>query len=69
MIWLIAKALIISESGTASTGDDEVPSVRFVAARQQMRAQRARPETVARAGPPAPCADSPSTATAISVRA
>ena len=39
MIWIIAKALIVSESGSVvDPEDDEVPSVRFVATREQMRA-------------------------------
>lgn len=39
MIWLIAKALIVSESGAVVDPDEEeVPSVRFVATREQMRA-------------------------------
>ena len=38
MIWLIAKALIIKESGTvADPESEEVPSARFVATREQMR--------------------------------
>ena len=39
MIWIIAKALIVSESGSIVDPDEEeVPSVRFVASREQMRA-------------------------------
>ncbi|MDI9545982.1 MAG: DUF3090 domain-containing protein [Chloroflexota bacterium] len=61
MIWLIAKALIISESGTAlDPEDDEVPSVRFVATRQQMRALSEHAlETVARGRPTCPLCGQP----------
>lgn len=39
MIWIIAKALIISETGgIVDPEDEEVPSVRYVATREQMRA-------------------------------
>lgn len=39
MIWLIAKALVVSESGTVVEPDNEdVPTARFVATRSQMRA-------------------------------
>jgi len=39
MIWLIAKALIVSESGAVADPDEEdVPAARFVATRDQMRA-------------------------------
>ena len=39
MIWLIAKALVVSDTGTVIDPDDEsVPSARFVATRDQMRA-------------------------------
>lgn len=39
MVWLIAKALVVNESGSiVDPGDDEVPAVRFVATREQMRA-------------------------------
>ena len=38
-IWLIAKALVINESGNiVDPEDDDVPAVRFVATRDQMRA-------------------------------
>ncbi len=38
-IWVIAKALVITETGTAIDPDDEgVPTTRFVATRNQMRA-------------------------------
>jgi uncharacterized repeat protein (TIGR03847 family) len=38
-IWIIAKALIVGESGrVVDPENDEVPSVRFVATREQMRA-------------------------------
>jgi uncharacterized repeat protein (TIGR03847 family) len=38
-IWVIAKALIVTESGTVVDPDnDEVPAARFVATREQMRA-------------------------------
>lgn len=38
-IWLIAKALVVSESGEIADPDEEdVPAVRFVATRNQMRA-------------------------------
>ena len=39
MIWLVAKALVVNEAGevTDPSGDD-VPAVRFVATRSQMRA-------------------------------
>ena len=38
MVWLIAKALVIKESGAvADPNEEEVPSVRFVASRMQMR--------------------------------
>lgn len=38
-VWLIAKALVINEQGAVADPDDEnVPSVRFVATRTQMRA-------------------------------
>ncbi len=37
MIWVIAKALIVNESGTiVDPESDEVPAVRFVATREQM---------------------------------
>lgn len=39
MIWVIAKALIVSESGDIVDPDsEEAPAVRFVATREQMRA-------------------------------
>lgn len=39
MVWLIAKALVVNESGSiVDPEDDEVPAVRFVATREQMRA-------------------------------
>lgn len=39
MIWVIAKALMVTESGTVIDPDsDEVPAVRFVATRAQMKA-------------------------------
>lgn len=39
MVWLIARALVISESGTIVDPEDErVPAARFVATRTQMRA-------------------------------
>ena len=39
MMWVIAKALIVSESGTVVDPEsDEIPAVRFVATRDQMRA-------------------------------
>ena len=71
MIWLIAKALIISESGTALDPEDE-KCRRCVSSLRANRCARSastpwKPSPAA--GPPAPCADSPSTATAISVRA
>jgi uncharacterized repeat protein (TIGR03847 family) len=38
-IWVIAKALIVNESGAiVDPDDDDVPAVRFVATREQMRA-------------------------------
>ncbi|MEJ2752972.1 MAG: DUF3090 family protein [Chloroflexota bacterium] len=38
MVWIIAKALIVSESGAVVDPDEEdVPTVRFVATREQMR--------------------------------
>jgi uncharacterized repeat protein (TIGR03847 family) len=38
-IWIIAKALIVNESGSiVDPDDDDVPAVRFVATREQMRA-------------------------------
>ena len=38
MVWLIAKALVIKESDSVADPDqEEVPSVRFVATRAQMR--------------------------------
>lgn len=38
-IWIIAKALVVNESGSVVDPDsDEVPAVRFVATREQMRA-------------------------------
>lgn len=38
-VWLIAKALVVNESGSiVDPEDDEVPAVRFVATRDQMRA-------------------------------
>ncbi len=61
MIWLIAKALIISESGAAlDPEEDEVPAVRFVATRQQMRALSEHAlETVARGRPTCPLCGQP----------
>lgn len=39
MIWVIAKALVINEAGAIVDPDEEeVPTVRFVATREQMRA-------------------------------
>ena len=39
MVWIIAKALIVSESGAVvDPSDDDVPAARFVATRDQMRA-------------------------------
>lgn len=39
MIWVIAKALMVDESGAlVDPDDDRVPAVRFVATRSQMRA-------------------------------
>jgi uncharacterized repeat protein (TIGR03847 family) len=39
MVWLVAKALIVNEEGEVSDpSDDDVPAVRFVATRDQMRA-------------------------------
>lgn len=39
MIWIVARALIVSESGSVVDPDsEEVPAVRFVATREQMRA-------------------------------
>ncbi len=39
MIWVIAKALVVTEAGTILDPEsDEVPAVRFVATREQMRA-------------------------------
>ena len=39
MIWIIARALIVSESGSVVDPEsEEVPSARFVATREQMRA-------------------------------
>jgi uncharacterized repeat protein (TIGR03847 family) len=39
MIWVIAKALVVTEScKIVDPNDDEVPAVRFVATREQMRA-------------------------------
>ena len=39
MIWIIAKALMVTESGAVIDPDsDEVPAVRFVATRAQMKA-------------------------------
>jgi uncharacterized repeat protein (TIGR03847 family) len=39
MIWVVAKALIVNESGRiVDPEDDDVPAVRFVATRAQMRA-------------------------------
>ncbi|MEM7134725.1 MAG: DUF3090 domain-containing protein [Chloroflexota bacterium] len=38
-IWLIAKALVVTESGVIrDPNDDDVPAARFVATREQMRA-------------------------------
>jgi uncharacterized repeat protein (TIGR03847 family) len=39
MVWVIAKALIVDDSGSViDPDDDQVPAVRFVATRSQMRA-------------------------------
>jgi uncharacterized repeat protein (TIGR03847 family) len=39
MIWIVAKALIVNEAGeVADPSGDDVPAVRFVATRDQMRA-------------------------------
>jgi uncharacterized repeat protein (TIGR03847 family) len=39
MIWIVAKALIVNEAGeVADPSGDEIPAVRFVATRDQMRA-------------------------------
>ncbi len=38
-VWIVAKALVVSESGAIMDPDEEdVPSVRYVATREQMRA-------------------------------
>ncbi len=53
MIWLIAKALMLDESGGLIDPDDErVPAVRFVATRSQMRALSEHALEVVAAGRP-----------------
>jgi uncharacterized repeat protein (TIGR03847 family) len=38
MVWLVAKALVVNEAGEVTDpGSDDVPAVRFVATRSQMR--------------------------------
>ena len=61
MIWLIAKALIVSESGAIVDPDEEdVPSVRFVATRDQMRALSDHAlEIVAKGRPTCPLCGNP----------
>ena len=61
MIWLIAKALIVSESGGIVDPDEEdVPSVRFVATREQMRALSDHAlEVVAKGRPTCPLCGNP----------
>lgn len=61
MIWLIAKALIVSESGSIVDPDEEdVPSVRFVATREQMRALSDHAlEAVAKGRPTCPLCGNP----------
>jgi len=61
MIWLIAKALIISETGSVVDPDEEdVPAVRFVATREQMRALSDHAlEVVAKGRPTCPLCGNP----------
>lgn len=56
MIWLIAKALIVTESGVIrDPNDEDVPAARFVATRDQMRAMSEHAlEVVARGRPICP---------------
>ncbi len=61
MIWLIAKALVINPSGEVVDPEtEEVPTVRLVATREQMRlmSEHAR-EIVAQGRPVCPLCDSP----------
>ena len=52
-IWVIAKALVISEAGTVADPDDEdVPRARFVATRNQMRAMSEHALDVVSSGRP-----------------
>lgn len=61
MIWLIAKALVVSESGTVvEPDDDDVPAARFVATRAQMRAMSEHAlEVVSRGRPICPLCNRP----------
>ncbi|MBV7327711.1 DUF3090 domain-containing protein [Chloroflexi bacterium TSY] len=56
MIWLIAKALVVTDSGTIKDpNDDDVPAARFVATRNQMRAMSEHAlEVIARGRPICP---------------
>lgn len=60
-IWLIAKALLFTESGTViDPSDARVPSARFVATRNQMRAMSEHAlEVVARGRPICPLCNRP----------
>lgn len=61
MIWVIAKALIVSESGAIVDPDEEdVPTVRFVATREQMKALSDHAlEVVAQGRPTCPLCGNP----------
>lgn len=60
-IWVIAKALVVNEAGTVvAPEDDSVPSVRFVATRDQMRALSDHAlEVIARGRPTCPLCGRP----------
>jgi len=61
MIWLVAKAMVVSEEGAMVDPDDEeVPSVRFVAPRGMMRAMSEHAlEVVSRGRPTCPLCGRP----------
>ena len=60
-VWVIAKALVINEAGTiVDPEDDQVPAVRFVATREQMRALSDHAlEVIAKGRPTCPLCNRP----------